>query len=250
MGVLLLIAFIYLVLGCIVALCMFVFAKNAHELSLVTATATSAVRKARRQPGQRVELKGTIECDEPLVTPASGQPCVYYHYQLERQERPPRKGDTQPGDTWVKVVQQQDVAAFWLRDRSGKMIVAPTLPGCSFHPHITTTEHGPTFDGAERWPGIDVGSVGHCPEGGETLGFRVTERVVPVGQRVYVLGTARARADDQVVIDPEGGTLLLSVHDEPALVAKLVGECFLSALFFVITMAAGYLPVYFFYTQR
>ncbi|HEU5086684.1 MAG TPA: E3 ubiquitin ligase family protein [Roseiflexaceae bacterium] len=164
---------------------------------------------------QPVEVAGTIECDTPLTGPVSGKPCVAYTYTVSREyeEDVTEKNDEGKTVTTTKKSSETEKhesqrVPFYIRDDAGRVLLLP--------------------DGAE----LDMLSAGErfdhpASSGGRvrTLGWRHTEKALPVGTRVFVLGTA---VDHQgapaIAKNPKGGQFIVSRKTEQELASDTQGS--------------------------
>lgn len=174
---------------------------QALAIPLLAAGPAAAVFAARRLRGWRrvaevptsridvarlglVELQGRAQPETPLTAPFSGRACVWYQVRLERWSVRPnpwrwltwgrrwwwqgRHGGLAAAtrEGWEPVVAgDSDDQPFWLEDDTGRVSVEP--------------------EGAE-WHLAEPVVREEVPSAGER--YRVTERVVPVGAPLYVLG--------------------------------------------------------------
>jgi len=76
-------------------------------------------------PGDDVWISGRIECPNPLYTPYTGMPCVYFSYRLEERVRKTRVRNKRRETYWTWVTRQSYSrwVDFMLRDRTGEIWV-------------------------------------------------------------------------------------------------------------------------------
>ena len=83
-----------------------------------------------------VELKGTVQCEQPLVSYLAGSSCVYYSYAVEErwsrlvteQESDGRGGTrtvTQRESGWTTVASATESTPFYVQDDTGSILVRP-----------------------------------------------------------------------------------------------------------------------------
>lgn len=163
---------------------------------------------------QQVELLGTIECDAPLSGPVSGKPVVAYDYAVVREyeedvtetdAQGQRKTTTRKGSE-----QQQNESKrvpLHIRDETGRILLLPDGA------ELELEAYGERFDG--------VGSSGGQVR---TLGRRHTERALPVGTRVYILGSlVDNNGQPAIARNPRQGKFLLTRRSEQELVKDTAG---------------------------
>ena len=123
--------------------------------------------------GQPVAVVGTIECATPLQAPYSETPCVAYAFAVteESEQLSGRPGMQQTHEFAFggHDAQQQQVARFYVHDASGRIAVDPA---------------GATLDLVETVARYEAytGLLGNKRE------VWREERVLPLGNRVFVLG--------------------------------------------------------------
>lgn len=146
----------------------------------------------------QVEMKGDAVSEVPLESFLAEAPCVWYEYLVEEHWRRVRvetytdsKGNvrtrTRVDTGWETVASDQAEQSFFLTDDTGEVLVHPA--GAKVEPVQVFSRQCSMGDALYYGKGPS-GSVS-----GSTHERRFTERAVPVGQRLYLLGTARERAD-------------------------------------------------------
>ncbi|MHC4410228.1 MAG: LemA family protein [Planctomycetota bacterium] len=145
------------------------------------------------------EVKGTCRCEQPLASRLAGAHCVWFAWSVEEEwEREVTETDSEGKTTtrtesgWETVADGGDSIAFELEDDTGRIRVLPDGaeidPINSFHKtcgssHALYYEHAPQAAISD--------STGQR---------RLSETILPVDAKLYVIGTARMRAD---VVEPE-----------------------------------------------
>ena len=169
-----------------------------------------------------VELKGTVECPAPLTSYLAGAACIHYAWKVEEHYRRTRtetytdsKGNTKTRtvtDTgWETVASDDDLENFLLRDDTGFLLVRPE--GATIEPQSLFDET------VSRGHPLYYGKGPDSSVYGSTGSRRFTEQGIPVGATLYVLGTARERAD---IVAPEitaarGSEFIVSCRSEDAI---------------------------------
>jgi len=142
-------------------------------------TPTARIRSAAQGV---VELVGRVRPlpGEHLVSPMSGQPAVWWDCTVARRD------ENTPGRRrWSAVAQRRSDAAFLLDDGTGACVVQPE--------GAEVTAQVRVWYGRTPWPrGGPAGKrwawLGDAP-------YRYTEKLLPTGHSVYVLGEFRSRRD-------------------------------------------------------
>lgn len=148
---------------------------------------------------QRVGIEGTLECDEPLQSELSGQPCAAFRYQVirrweetvhEKDEQGKPRTRTRTGNETVAGNERR--TTFWVRDGTGRVLVQPDGAVLEMEKVVDRFEPAGS-ESVVRFGriGLDLGKLGGS--GRRTLGYHSQERILPPGRTVYVLGTASDR---------------------------------------------------------
>src|SRR5271156_1960889 len=83
-----------------------------------------------------VELKGTAECEQPLVSYLAAAPCVYFSYDVEERwtrevtetvtdDKGHTSTQTRQETGWTSVASSTESTAFYLQDDTGHLLVQP-----------------------------------------------------------------------------------------------------------------------------
>lgn len=145
-----------------------------------------------------VELVGTIECPEPLISPLGQARCVYYSMRVVREyEEDVEHRDTQGRVTrrtrrGSETIHSDDrQCPFALRDATGVLSVSAV--GADFD---GTVESVSRFEQGETGTTLRLGSFSLSIPGElgggrrRTLGYRYTENIFPLDRKVTVIGEA------------------------------------------------------------
>jgi hypothetical protein len=136
-----------------------------------------------------VSVEGNVVCQQPLVAPFSGAPCLYYSIKCTAEWK---EGDKHKS----KEVSSDKVAArFAIDDGSGPVAVDASKGG-SFDPTQTKRETKGTglmggITGKELMFGQYVVSTGALSMGTK---YKVEEEILPMQQRLYVNGSSQGGA--------------------------------------------------------
>ncbi len=135
-------------------------------------TPTSKIRSA---PQGYVELVGETKADQPVLrAPLTGEPCLWWRYQIERLERSGRHR------IWRTIRRGRSDFSFLLDDGSGQ---------CHIHPEGADirTRHRQVWYGHSEVPPRPVGTAGSGVffSGGR---YRFTEQRIQEGDLLYALG--------------------------------------------------------------
>ena len=186
-----------LVAGCWL-LCPWVLLRGSHRANrlrrLMDALPTSSVRGVFIG---LVELKGTAECADPLVSFIAEKPCVWYSYTVEEHwrrvevrtvvENGKRRTRTVVRSGWSTVAEGGRLTTFFLRDDTGEIAVHPQ--GADIEPMRVASFFSTPSDDAYYAKGPQR-SIANS-----TFKRRFTEEAVPIGTRIYLVGPSRECRD-------------------------------------------------------
>lgn len=156
-------------------------------------------------------IRGTVECDDPLIAPVSEKPCALYRHVIvrQREEEYTVRDDDDSGwgsDTRTETRTVEDrmpdeikSTLFWVNDGTGRVLVDPRQAQLELEKETERFEY----------------SSGMKIAGNRTLGLRYSEYLVAVGREVFVVGCATDR-EGRLMIAPHPSDrrqkFLLSSH--------------------------------------
>lgn len=176
-----------------------------------------------------VELKGTAESEEPLMSRLAGRSCVHYAWSVEERwsrtvrttttdAKGNRRTTTRHESGWTTVARGGESIPFYLRDDEGVVLVRPQ--GAKKETLVVfdeTVRRGhPLYHG--MGPPQGIAHSDHVR--------RFSEKAIPLHAPIYVVGTARERPD---IVAPEIGghsdapMFLISVRSEERVRSGLGG---------------------------
>ncbi len=150
-----------------------------------------------------VEVRGTIECSNPLVSELSGTECVYYRMSVDRKyEEEYEEYDEQEERTVIRTRRSTENVAnntrsvpFLVRDDTGALEVLPDAADVDAEKVLDTFEPENQLMGGGM--ALTFGNFSMTMGGGRgwgagtrTLGYELEEWVLPLGRQVYILGEA------------------------------------------------------------
>jgi hypothetical protein len=167
-----------------------------------------------------VELKGTVQCEQPLVSYLAGASCVYYSYSVEESwsrtitttEDDGRGGSrtvTRRESGWTTVDSRTDLTPFFLQDDTGSLLVHPE--GARVEALGVFGQTCSRFDALYYAKGPAAGIM-------DSDGIRrFSETAIPLQAPLFVVGQARERRDivaPEIAADLNAGEFLISVRTE------------------------------------
>jgi hypothetical protein len=146
---------------------------------------TPAVRiRSAAQGYVKVTGKAVPAAPTPTAAPLSGRPCVWWNYEIAREDR-----DLRGRSRWHTVERGASVELFVLADDDGEhCLVGPV--SAEVTPSVSNVWYGP-----------EARPAGPPPEAGLLLPllhagpWRYTERLLGVGERVCVMGELRSHSE-------------------------------------------------------
>mgnify|MGYP001224419343 CR=1 FL=1 len=160
-------------------------------------TPTALIRSASQG---YIELQGYAELTdgEPIYSPLSLQPCIWYRYKVEKKKR--AGGANQNSSAWVTVDNGVSDSLFYLVDPTGRCVVDPE--GASVTPSVKDIWYG-----RERIPGrVRQHSNWLRYTGLAQVGqqYRYSEQRIVAGDPLYALGDFTTHGGVDPSIDRPG----------------------------------------------
>ncbi len=167
-----------------------------------------------------VELKGAVRCAEPLISHLAEVPCVYYAFEIEeswsrmvtRTESDGKGGRrtvTETESGWTTVSSNEELIPFYLEDDTGILLIRPggSSVGNQRVFEYECSSEDPLYHGK--------GPVHRVRDSDGVRRF--TERALPVGTTVYIVGQARERQDivaAEIAADANAPEFFISLQSE------------------------------------
>jgi hypothetical protein len=185
--ILLLFAVIFLVAGGVL---LYFRNRTKQKSALMSQTETSASADVSGlAPGTLVEVKGTLRCEEPLVSEMAERSCAYYSSKVIREYMERDYDDDDGGsDRRSEVIaQNEQFAPFVVEDDSGTAAVNAEGAEVDAKQVVNRFERDTGNEGSFSLGGMTINLGG----GERTIGYRYTESILPIDASVYVLGTVQ-----------------------------------------------------------
>ncbi len=194
-----------------------------------------------------VELKGTAEAEQPLVSYLAGCSSVHYswsvaeHWQrMVTETYTDSEGKTQTRTRiesgWTTVAQGGEQIPFYLQDDCGIILI---------HPARAKIEAATVFDQTCGWS--DPLYYAKGPRGAvadSTHRRQFVEYAIPLHATLYVVGQARERQDvvaPEIAYDPRAELFLISTRSEDQVRRGLAWQFWLLGLLGLILCVGGFL---------
>lgn len=175
------------------------------------------------------EVKGVIECDNPIQSEIAKESCVYYsatvtrkyeeeYYETNPQTKKRERKIRQGSDT---VSSNSRSVPFNVRDDTGVILVNPKEANIDgekvvdrFEPETSVRGGSISFGGFTL--NLSGGSSG---SGRRTLGYQFNETILPLHRNVYVLGAASDSSGQLMIQKPKekGKPFIISLKSEEEL---------------------------------
>jgi len=182
---------------------------------------------------QIAEVKGVIECDNPIESEIARQPCAYYSMAVTRKwEEDYYERDQQTGKDVKKTRQGSDTVAsntrsvpFKVRDETGTIPVNPNDAKIDGEKAVDRFETQAAVSGGTISFGnfsFSLGGIGPGGGGRRTLGYNFTETLLPLNRKAYVLGAASDSSGELMIQKPreKGQQFLISLKSEEEILAS------------------------------
>lgn len=167
-----------------------------------------------------VVITGTVNADQPLISPVTKKPCVYYKYTLEREEETKTKAGNSVWE-WKQVGSVQlQTTPFYLQDTSGKILIKPD--NCEVHGIYRTQQF------------LEPGTIQNVSTGlkalAEAFQFdnlnlnvegnreRVTEDTIFTGATINIFGILAMEGEQKIIQSTKEYPLVLSPLSKEQLV--------------------------------
>jgi hypothetical protein len=195
----------------------------------------------------QVELKGTAEAEQPLISYLAEQPCVHYAWRIDEHwsrtvresytdSKGRRRTRTRRESGWKTVADGGDQIPFYLRDDCGVIRVDPEKADTQPVEIMRETcgRSDPLYYG--KGPDFAVSHSDHRR--------RFTETAIPLHTSIYVMGPARERRDvvaAELAHDPDAPMYLISTKTEGAIRAGLAWKFWSLGIFGLLLFVGGWL---------
>jgi len=233
-------------------------ASKANEMTgTETSTAQSLVQVAgdvakEIGPGsftQTAEVKGTIDCPNPLQAEMSGTPCVYYSCTVTREFEESYYETDSNGHRELKTRRGSDVMQSTVRSTPFRLVDA--TGAIEIDPEGATVTGERTFSQYQQGESsgnvsfgrfaVNLGSFLGLGGGRRTLGYKFEESSIPLGATLYVLGEANDASGRLKVGKPskKGARFIVSTKSEESMVAAAKKSSKIKTIAAYIVAAVG-----------
>jgi hypothetical protein len=176
-----------------------------------------------------VELKGSAESETPFVSHLAGTPCVHYQWSVEERwsrtvtetytdNKGKRRTRRRTESGWKTVDRGGESAPFFIKDDSGALLVRPDGAKIESAPLFNQTASRSDALYYHKGPPDAVSNSDHVR--------RFVETGIPLHASLYVVGSARERADvvaPEIAAQPEAGEFIISMRGEEHVCSRLAG---------------------------
>jgi hypothetical protein len=164
-----------------------------RKIAVARATPTSSsTAVAGMDPGQSVEVQGTLRCDSPVVSELSKEPCAYFSTELIHEFEAHERAGSSPS-RWVKrketLAAHSERAGFRVEDAMGAVQVNPDGADVDAFEVVNRFDNDPGKQSILGSTLIEIGGL--TLSGKRTLGYRHTEHILRLDEPVYVLGVVQ-----------------------------------------------------------
>ena len=229
--VLAIVAIVLGVIGAVVILC------GREELGRRRVVMETPTTDAARVASGFVEVKGTVEAGETLVSPFLQLPAVLCRWRVEEYRSSGKSGH------WSTVLSGDEARDFWIRDQTGRVRVR--LEGSPVQPQLYLTPATNLRSGAfkDAPPHVEefLRQHGRSAQGWVfNKSMRYREEVIQPGEPIYGLGFASRQGSEAALAGTKAGELVLANCTEEELQRRLGRSGFWMTLGGVALIAAGF----------
>ena len=243
--------------------------KRAEVMSSVETSTTAALHQVCQGVAdeigkgsfeQQAEVKGILECNEPIESEIAKQQCVHYRMSVSRKwEEDYYEKDEETGQNVKKTREGSDTVAnnsrsvpFSIRDETGAILVNPNGANIDtekvvdrFEPQTSASGGTISFGGFS----FSLGGTSNTANR-RTLGYHFHEELLPLNRRVYVLGNATDMSGELMIQKPrEKGQFLISLKSEEELQASSKSGMTWSLIGAIVSFIAGDILILLYFLQ-
>ncbi|BBM88032.1 E3 ubiquitin ligase family protein [Candidatus Uabimicrobium amorphum] len=216
----------------------FIRGSSLKKLQQIVDTPTSTVKQledqlhhskgqnASKEFRQKVELKGKIVCEKPLLGEISQQECVYYNTKVthefeERYQDRDSDGNVRSGTRRRSEIMTKDTRhiPFYLEDETGKIRIEGEGSDVDAIEVVNKLERHPKDNNLAMGKLVlDLASM-VLNKGHRTIGYRMQESIIPLDRRLYILG--EVCGDEELVVKKpttSGASFIITTKSEEELV--------------------------------
>jgi len=192
-------------------------------------TKTKSVPIGQLIAGAQQEAQGTVACAQPLQTPFTKQPCVYYSYEVEREVRT-QNPQGQPATRWERVDSNASSIPFQITDASGSITVNPE------HASIEGRDMGEQWIEQNNLASFGMLRITTASFMGGSL--RAKEKALLVGGNAYVFGLVN-QGSQGLEFQKGNESFVISYKTEEEVEKSTKRSAMLMKVFSVIGVVAG-----------
>jgi hypothetical protein len=237
--------------------------KKAEAISGIETTTAAALKEIWQGVAGEIgsgsfeepaEVKGMLECGNPIESEIAKQSCAYYRMSVTRKWEETYYETDSEGNRQRKTRQGSDTVSsntrsvpFLVRDDTGTVKVNPNgakIDGDRvvdrFEPESAASSGTISFGNFS----LSLGGLS-TTSGRRTLGYQFSETILPLNRRLYILGSASDSSGELMIQKPrEKGQFIISLKSEEELIKSsqsgmkwsLIGAiaCFAVGIVFII----------------
>ncbi|MGQ9632363.1 MAG: GIDE domain-containing protein [bacterium] len=213
--------------------CLFGRKRESRKMSLLAGTEVSTVKSLYDIYGSigetlggdmesasldMVSVQGTVECNDPLISPKANVSCVYFRSLLEREvERKEirtttdKDGKTTQETEWVRswdtISDDQRNTEFRINDGTASISIKPAGANIDVETKVMDQYDREAPQGLR-------GVIGTISSDRRVLGYRTREWCLKVGQRSFVLGAIQPAGRDLCIGAPSERDKMFLITDK------------------------------------
>lgn len=216
----------------------FVRGSSLKKLQQIVDTPTSTVKQledrlhhskgqnASREFREKVEIKGKIVCEKPLVGELSQKECVYYNTKVTHEFEERYQDRDSNGNSVSKTRRRSEImtkdtrhTSFYLEDETGKIRIEGEGADVDAVEVVNKLERHPQNNNLAMGKLVlDLASI-VLNKGHRTIGYRMEESIIPLDRRLYILG--EVSGDTELVVkkpSTSGESFIITTKSEEELI--------------------------------
>lgn len=194
---------VLVILGVLCGACLYGIFRFFHRSRMIGDTPTSKVRSAH-QGFIELEGAGRLMKGTPIISPLSKKQCLWYSYKIEKKVREHdighRDSHAHTKTNWETIDSGLSDNLFLLADETGICVVDPE--GATITPSSSNTWYGDReFQGTDALNADVFFSMSRISG---SQNYRYTEKLIDVGEDLYVLGRFKTIGGRREKLDKSG----------------------------------------------
>lgn len=192
--------------------------------------------------GMPVEVTGTVNAAQPLVSPVTKKPCVYFKYEVQQQEKTYDQNTHTSTQHWSTINKVEQSIPFYLQDPTGQVLIKPD--GCEVNGIYQTEQMGKQYlnNMGDQNPLKDHKLLTEVIDTAVAVGgptTRIFESAIFVGSSLNVFGSQTLEDNVVVIQNTKEYPLVLTTKTQDQLIKSEDKIGYILYIFAIITFVLG-----------